>query len=251
MNPLTTAVYELQESTLLIGRAFRRAAVKPYYLREIVMQMDTIGVGSLMIIVLTGAFTGGILALQTSKTLQTFGATGVTGMLVMTSLVREMGPVLASLMLAGRVGSSIAAELGSMVVSEQVDALRALGTDPVKKLVWPRVLALMVMTPGLTLVADMVGAFGGWLVSSTLMNVASSVYISSAKAALTYNDIVGGLIKPTVFGLVIAIVSCRAGLRTYGGTVGVGRSVTQCVVLSDILILVADFFLSKLILAFR
>jgi phospholipid/cholesterol/gamma-HCH transport system permease protein len=251
MNPLTKAVYELQESTLMTGRAFRRAASKPYYLREIVMQMDTIGVGSLMIIVLTGLFTGGILALQTSKMLQTFGATGVTGMLVMTSLVREMGPVLASLMLAGRVGSSIAAELGSMVVSEQVDAMRALGTDPIKKLVWPRVFALMVMAPALTLVADMIGAFGGWLVSSTLMNVASSVYISSAKQALTYNDIIGGLLKPTVFGLIIAVVSCRTGLRTHGGTVGVGRSVTQCVVTSDILILVSDFFLSKLILTFK
>jgi phospholipid/cholesterol/gamma-HCH transport system permease protein len=249
-NPLLQAVYEIQEATLLMGRSFGRALSKPYYFREIIMQMDTIGFGSLMIIILTGGFTGGVLALQTGATLQTFGATGVTGTLVMTSMVREMGPVLASLMLAGRVGSAIAAELGSMVVSEQVDAMRALGSDPVKKLVWPRVLALLVMTPALTLVADIVGAFGGWLVASALMNVASSVYISSAKDALTYNDIVGGLIKPAVFGLIIAVVSCRAGLRTYGGTVGVGRSTTQAVVVSDILILVADFFLSRLILAF-
>ena len=232
------------------GRAFRRALSKPYYFREIITQMDLIGVGSLTIILLTGLFTGGVLALQTSSTLKTFGATGVTGQLVMTSMVREMGPVLASLMLAGRVGSAIAAELGSMVVSEQVDAMRALGTDPIKKLVWPRVFALMVMTPALTIAADMVGAVGGWLVASALMNVASSVYISSAKDALTYNDIIGGLIKPTVFGLIIAIVSCRAGLRTYGGTVGVGRSTTQAVVLSDILILASDFFLARIILVF-
>jgi phospholipid/cholesterol/gamma-HCH transport system permease protein len=212
--------------------------------------MDTIGVGSLMIIVLTGAFTGSILALQTSNTLKTFGATGVVGALVMTSIVREMGPVLASLMLAGRVGSSIAAELGSMVVSEQVDAMRALGTDPIKKLVWPRLFALLVMTPALTLVADIVGAIGGWIVATSLMNVASSVYINSAKNALSYNDIIGGIMKPLVFGFIIAIVSCRAGLRTSGGTVGVGRSTTQAVVLSDILILAADFFLGKLILAF-
>jgi phospholipid/cholesterol/gamma-HCH transport system permease protein len=251
MNPLLQAVYEIQEAALMTGRAFRRAISKPHYLREIITQMDVIGVGSIMIILLTGLFTGGVLALQTSNTLKTFGATGVTGQLVMTSMVREMGPVLASLMLAGRVGSAIAAELGSMVVSEQVDAMRALGTDPVKKLVWPRLFALMVMTPALTLLADMIGAFGGWLVASALMNVASSVYISSAKDALTYNDIIGGLIKPTVFGLIIAIVSCRAGLRTHGGTVGVGRSTTQAVVLSDILILASDFFLSRLILAFR
>ena len=234
----------------MTGRSFRRALSKPYYFREIITQMDVIGVGSLTIILLTGLFTGGVLALQTSSTLKTFGATGVTGQLVMTSMVREMGPVLASLMLAGRVGSAIAAELGSMVVSEQVDAMRALGTDPIKKLIWPRVFALMVMTPALTIAADMVGAVGGWLVASALMNVASSVYISSAKDALTYNDIIGGLIKPTVFGLIIAIVSCRAGLRTYGGTVGVGRSTTQAVVLSDILILASDFFLARIILVF-
>lgn len=251
MNPLTQAVYELQEATLMTGRAFRRAIHKPFYWREVIVQMDLIGVGSLLIIALTGTFTGSILALQTSDTLQTFGATGVTGQLVMTSLVREMGPVLASLMLAGRVGSAIAAELGSMVVSEQVDAMRALGTDPLKKLVWPRVLALMVMTPALTLVADIVGAVGGWVVATGLMNVASSVYISSAKDALTYNDIIGGVIKPVVFGLIIGVVSCRAGLRTHGGTVGVGRSTTQAVVLSDILILAADFFLGKLLLFFN
>jgi phospholipid/cholesterol/gamma-HCH transport system permease protein len=250
MNLFFDAVYEIQEATLMAGHAFRRALSRPYYLREITIQMDVIGVGSLMIIILTGVFTGGVLALQTSSTLQTFGATGVTGALVMTSMVREMGPVLASLMLAGRVGSSIAAELGSMVVSEQVDAMRALGTDPIKKLVWPRLFALIVMTPALTLVADIVGAVGGWAVASALMNVASSVYISAAKDALTYNDIIGGMIKPAVFGFIIAIVSCRAGLRTHGGTVGVGRSTTQAVVLSDILILAADFFLSRIILAF-
>ena len=250
MNPLLQAIYEIQEATLMAVRAFGRALKRPYYLREIIVQMDTVGVGSLMIIVLTGVFTGGVLALQTSSTLQTFGATGVTGTLVMTSMVREMGPVLASLMLAGRVGSAIAAELGSMVVSEQVDAMRALGTDPVKKLVWPRLFSLIVMTPALTLVADIVGAVGGWAVASALMNVASSVYISSAKDALTYNDIIGGMIKPAVFGFIIAVVSCRCGLRTHGGTVGVGRSTTQAVVLSDILILASDFFLSRLILAF-
>src|SRR4030095_3169995 len=170
--------------------------------------------------------------------------------MVMTSLVREMGPVLASLMLAGRVGSSIAAELGSMVVSEQVDAMRALGTDPIKKLVWPRLLALMVMCPALTVLADMVGSVGGWGVARSLMGVPSSVYVRSAKDALTYNDLIGGLVKPIVFGFIIAIVSCRAGLRTHGGAGGGGRASTPHVVLSDILILASDFFLQKLIQAF-
>lgn len=235
---------------MMAGHAFRRAFSKPAYMREVITQMDLIGVGSLVIIILTGMFTGGILSLSTAPTLKTFGATAKTGQLVMASLVKEMGPVLASLMLAGRVGSAIAAELGSMVVSEQVDAMRALGTDPVKKLVWPRLLALVVMTPALTMVADMVGAVGGWLVAATLLNVPSSVYINSAKDALTYNDLIGGMVKPMVFGFIIAIVSCRAGLRTHGGTVGVGRSTTQAVVLSDILILGTDFFLQKLIQTF-
>jgi phospholipid/cholesterol/gamma-HCH transport system permease protein len=250
MNPLLQAIYEVQESSLMAARAFRGALSKPRYTREIITQMDQIGVGSLMIITLTGAFTGGILALNTAPTLKTFGATAVTGQLVMTSLVREMGPVLASLMIAGRVGSAIAAELGSMVVSEQVDAMRALGTDPIRKLVWPRLLALMLMTPALTLVADIVGAIGGWMVATSLMNLPSSVYINSAKNALTYNDVIGGLVKPVVFGFIIAIVSCRAGLRTHGGTVGVGRSTTQAVVLSDILILAADFFIQKFLQVF-
>jgi len=135
MNPFFEAIYEVQEATLMASRAFRRALSRPRYVREIITQMDLIGVGSILIIALTGVFTGGILALNTIPTLKTFGATAKTGELVMTSLVREMGPVLASLMLAGRVGSAIAAELGSMVVSEQVDAMRALGTDPIKKLV--------------------------------------------------------------------------------------------------------------------
>jgi len=250
MNPFLRGISEVQEAALMTGRAFRRAFSRPFYIREIMIQMDLIGVGSLVIIVLTGAFVGGILALQSAKTLKTFGAQSQTGLLVMTSMVREMGPVLASIMLAGRVGSSIAAELGSMVVSEQVDAMRALGTDPIKKLVWPRLFALLLMTPALTLVTDMVGAFGGWAVSRALMNIASSVYVSSAKAALSYNDIIGGFLKPAVFGLIIAVVGCRAGLRTHGGTVGVGRSTTQAVVTSNILILASDFFLSKLILAF-
>jgi len=250
MNPLTTTVYEVQEAALMTGQAFRRSLTSPYYLRDITIQMDVIGFGSLLIIILTGLFTGGILALQTSKVLTTFGAQSQTGLLVMTSLVREMGPVLASIMIAGRVGSGIAAELGSMVVSEQIDAMRALGTDPIKKLVWPRIIALIVMTPALTMVTDMVGAFGGWAVASTLMHVASSVYISSAKQALSYNDIIGGFSKPVVFGFIIAVVGCRAGLRTHGGTVGVGRSTTQAVVVSFILILVADFFLGKLVLSF-
>lgn len=248
MNPFFLAVYEVQEAALLAARAFRGALTRPFYVRDTVHQMDVIGVGSLVIVMLTGFFTGGVLALQSGQVLKSYGVVEYTGQLVMTTLVRSLGPVLTALMLAGRVGSGIAAELGSMVVTEQIDALRALGTSPIKKLVWPRLASLLVMTPALSMLCDIVGAFGGWVVATTLMGIASQTYINSAKDALTYNDLFGGIVKPTVFGFIIAIVGCRCGLRTHGGTVGVGRSTTQSVVVASILIIIAEFFLSRAII---
>ena len=211
--------------------------------------MDVVGVGSLVIIILTGFFTGGVLALNSANTLQRFGVQSVTGQLVMTSLIRELGPVLTCLMLAGRVGSGIAAELGSMIVSEQIDAMRALGTDPIKKLVAPRILALTTMAPILTIICDMVGMLGGLLVATSLLHQSTSVYISSAQQSVTFNEVLGGLIKPTVFGFIIAIIGCYMGLSTRGGTVGVGRSTTRSVVVSSILVISVDFLLSKVILS--
>jgi len=249
MNFITGAILQLQEITLLTWRALRSLFRPPIYWREIITQMDTLGFGSLTIILLTGTFTGGVLALNSSNTLQKFGVQNVTGQLVATSLIRELGPVLTSLMLAGRVGSGIAAELGSMLVSEQIDAMRALGTDPVKKLVIPRILALVTMTPLLTIICDMVGVLGGQLVATTLLFQSSSVYISSARQAVTINEIVGGLIKPLVFGFVIAIIGCYMGMSTQGGTVGVGRSTTRSVVVASITIIFVDFLLTKLIIA--
>jgi phospholipid/cholesterol/gamma-HCH transport system permease protein len=203
----------------------------------------------LTIILLTGFFTGAVLALNTGNTLQKFGVQNVSGQLVAASLIRELGPVLTCLMLAGRVGSGIAAELGSMLVSEQIDAMRALGADPIKKLVTPRIVALVTMAPALTVICDMTGTMGGMLASILFHGQASSVYISSAKEAVTYNEILGGLIKPTVFGFIIAIIGCYKGLSTTGGTVGVGRSTTQSVVIASILIIAVDFLLMKLILS--
>jgi phospholipid/cholesterol/gamma-HCH transport system permease protein len=249
MNAATLVLYEIQETTLMAARAFGGALKRPHYVRETLIQMDVIGVGSLVIVLLTGFFTGGVLALQTGVVLKTYGVLDYTGQLVMTTMVRALGPVLTALMLAGRVGSGIAAELGSMVVTEQIDALRALGTNPVKKLVWPRLAALLVMAPALTVLCDIVGAFGGWVVATSLMGIPSQTYINSAKEALTYNDIFGGVVKPLVYGLIIALVGCRAGLRTRGGTVGVGRSTTQSVVMASILVIATDFFMSKLIIA--
>lgn len=240
---------ELQESALLAWRAFRGAVQRPFYIREVLQQMDLLGVGSLAIVLLTGFFTGAVLALQTAVVLKTYGVLDYTGQLVMTTLVRALGPVLTCLMLAGRVGSGIAAELGSMVVTEQIDALRALGTSPIKKLVWPRIAALLVMAPALTILCDIIGAFGGWVVATSLLSVPSDTYITSAREALTYNDLFGGVVKPIVYGFIIAIVGCRCGLRTTGGTVGVGRSTTQSVVMSSILIIAVDFFMTKIIIA--
>src|SRR5215213_10642786 len=166
MNFATRALLELQETTLLAARVAAGVFKRPRYVPETIAQMDTIGVGSLTIIVLTGFFTGGVLTLQTFPTLQFYGAQDQTGYLVALSLVRELGPVLTALMVTGRVGSAIAAELGSMSVSQQIDAMRALGTDPVRKLVAPRLLALIVMMPLLTVTADILGIIGGGTVAT-------------------------------------------------------------------------------------
>ncbi|MFY9226323.1 MAG: ABC transporter permease, partial [Blastocatellia bacterium] len=172
-----------------------------------------------------------------------------TGRLVATSLVRELAPVLTCILLAGRIGSGIAAELGSMTVSEQIDAMRALGTDPLRKLVLPRIIALVIMGPALTVFANIVGIIGGLIISLTILHIPTSVYTTSARDALNYHDIFGGLLKPVVFGFIVAVVGCRCGLRTRGGTVGVGLSTTQSVVMAILLILISDFFLTKLLIA--
>ena len=245
MNIATRALLEVQETTLLAARAARRLFRRPTYVNEMIAQMDVVGVGSLTIILLTGFFTGGVLALQTYPTLKFYGAQDQTGRLVATALVRELGPVLAGLMLAGRVASAIAAELGSMVVSQQIDAMRALGTDPVRKLVAPRLVALLTMLPLLTMIADVVGIAGGWLVSVEIYGISSSAFTNSVWDGLTTDDIIGGFLKSTAFALIIGTVACRQGLRTEGGTVGVGRSTTTAVVMSSIIIIVADFFITK------
>ena len=249
MNLIIRGIYQTQEVTLLTWRILRGLFKTPRYWSEVLRQMDVLGFGSLAIILLTGTFTGMVLALNTANTLQKFGVQTVTGQLVATSLIRELGPVLTCLMLAGRVGSGIAAELGSMLVSEQIDAMRALGTDPIKKLVTPRIIALVAMAPVLTIICDFVGILGGLFISISLLQQPSSVYLSSAQEAIDYNEIIGGLIKPTVFGFVIAIIGCYKGMSTTGGTVGVGRSTTQSVVVSSILIIAVDFLLSKAIIS--
>lgn len=245
MNPLKKFIFELQEISFLIWRSFFGLFKKPRYISEIIRQMDLIGVGSLPIVLLTGFFTGAVLILQTFPTLQYYSIQNEAGRSVATSLVRELGPVLTALMVSGRIGSAISAELGSMVVSQQIDAMRALGTDPNRKLVAPRLLALIFMLPLLTVAADIFGITGGGIIASLLFNQDFNVYISSVRSGITTQDLIGGIIKPLFFGLIIGSIACYKGLSTTGGTVGVGRSTTNSVVIASIVVIIFDFFLSK------
>ncbi|OFW30959.1 MAG: hypothetical protein A3H97_19240 [Acidobacteria bacterium RIFCSPLOWO2_02_FULL_65_29] len=231
----------------LIGATMRGVVTPPIYRHDIVEQFDQIGIGSLTVVLLTGFFTGAALASQTGITLDQFGARPVVGRLVSASIVTELGPVLTALMLTGRIGSGIAAELGSMVVTDQVSALRALGTDPIRKLVVPRVLAGLVMAPILTIVSDFVGIVGGWIVSRFQLQVASGQYWSSVTDVLFIQDVQQGLIKPFVFGFMIVTIACHVGLRTKGGTQGVGRATTIAVVAGSVSIIAMDFFITQVL----
>jgi phospholipid/cholesterol/gamma-HCH transport system permease protein len=242
------ALLEVQEYVRLSKAALVASVTRPFYYRDVVQQFDQIGLGSLTVVVLTGLFTGAVLALQTGFTLDQFGARPFVGRLVSASMIKELGPVLTALMLAGRVGSGIAAELGSMVVADQVNALRALGTDPIRKLVAPRVLAGTIMCPILTVIADVVGIFGGWVIAVTQLRVASSLYWSSVFEALYPEDPWMGLIKPFFLGFVIVSIGCHVGLRTRGGTQGVGRSTTNAVVAASVAVLAVDFFITRLLI---
>ncbi len=242
-------ILAVQEYSLLAGRSVGNLFSQPRYLADTLQQADLIGVGSLVIVVLTGFFTGAVLALQTSQTLQQFGSLSLTGQVVSLSMVRELGPVLTGLMVAGRNASGMASELGSMVVTEQIDAMRALGTDPTKKLVTPRVVASVVMLFFLTIISDLVGVGGGFMVSTLVLNLDANQYWTTAYQSLELEDVLMGLTKPVFFGFVIATVGCYYGLAARGGTQGVGRATTQAVVASSVLILMVNFFVTKLLIA--
>jgi phospholipid/cholesterol/gamma-HCH transport system permease protein len=245
---LKSAVLEVQEYMRLQAATIRGATSRPFYFRDIVEQFEAIGVGSLTVVLLTGFFTGAVLALQSGMTLDQFGARPFVGRLVSASMVKELGPVLTGLMLAGRIGSGIAAELGSMVVTDQINALRALGTDPVRKLVVPRVLAGFFMAPVLTVIADTVGMLGGWLIAVFQLRVTSSVYWNSVIDGLYPDDAWMGLIKPFCLGYVIVTIGCHVGLRAHGGTQGVGRATTAAVVAASVAVIGVDFFVTRLLI---
>lgn len=242
------ALLEVQEYFRMTAAVGRAMGSRPFYARDVVEQFDVIGVGSLTVVLLTGAFTGAVLALQSGMTLDQFGARSMVGRLVSASMVKELGPVLTALMVTGRVGSGIAAELGSMVVTEQISALRALGTDPIRKLVLPRILAGLIMVPILTAISVAVGMVGGAIVSMTQLKVAWSIYWNEVVAGLYIQDIWMGVIKPFVLGYVIVSIGCHVGMRTRGGTQGVGRATTNAVVAASVAVLAVDFFVTKILI---
>jgi len=241
---------EVQEFSLLSWKAVSRIFSPPFYYREFAIQMDKIGVGSLFIIILTGTFTGMVMALQFLAQLKPFAATSYVGGMVAVTMVKELGPVLSSLMVAGRVGSAITAELGTMVVTEQVDAMQVEGTDIVKRLVTPRLKAIMISLPLLTVVTDTVSLVGGYAMAAGY-GIKPIMYINSLTQFMFFIDYAEGLVKPLVFGFIIAMMGCYTGLNTGGGAAGVGEAAKRTVVLSSVLILVVDFFLAKFFVTIR
>lgn len=214
----------------------------------LMQQFEQIGVRSLSIVIITSAFIGMVLALQTAYALEDFGGKLFVGVIVSLSLVRELAPVLMSLMVGGRIGAGMTAELGTMKVTEQIDAMRALATNPVRKLVVPRVIATTLMFPLLTVIAIALGILGGLLIAVANLNLSANYYLRSVIETVKYNDLASGIGKTFFFGFAIALVACFNGLRTSGGADGVGRATTQTVVTGAITVLIMDFFLTKLFL---
>ena len=241
-------VLTVQDYSLFAHQAVMNLFRPPRYWPEFLIQADIIGVGSMSIVLLSGFFPGGVLALQSAATLSAFGATAVTGRFVSLTMIRELGPVLTGVMVSGRNASSMASELGSMVVTEQIDAMRALGVDPMRKLVTPRLFACVTMLFFLTIVADAFGILGGAFVTIFMNHQDGTQYFSMAWESLRYPDIIQGLVKPLFSGFIIASIGCFYGMRTSGGTEGVGRSTIQAVVTASVLIIVADFVLTRILL---
>lgn len=239
---------EVGEMTNLAGQVIRETFRRPFEFKLLMVQLDQIGVKSLSIVVITAVFIGMVLALQTAYSLAEFGGKLFIGKVVSLSLVRELAPVLMSLMVGGRVGAGITAEIGTMKVTEQIDALRALATSPVRKLVVPKVLATTIMMPLLTVIACAVGILGGLMIAVFNLHLSGNQYMRSVITTVSYSDLASGVGKTFFFGFAISIIACFNGLRASGGADGVGRATTSTVVTGAISVLVMDFFLTKLFL---
>jgi len=238
----------IQDYAEMAGRSLANLASGPRYFQDILDQMDDIGVGLLPIVLVSGFFIGAVMVLQTGSQFTRFGQTALTGDIVALALVRELGPTLTGILVAGRCSSGIASELGSMVVTEQVDAMRAMGTDPSRKLITPRVLAGILMLPLLTALNDFMGLLGGCVASVFSLRLNAVQFWTRAINALDFADVMQGMMKPLVYGFILATVGCYRGLTVRGGTQGVGRATTQAVVVASVMIIAADVFLTKLAL---
>lgn len=241
-------ISDLQDFYLLSSRALLGLTRKPFYFKEIIEQMDYAGAGSFIIILLVSLFIGMALSLQLSAELSVLGLKMYIGKIVGVSIVREIGPVLTALVFAGRVGSGMASELGSMILGHQVDTLRVFGVDPVKKLVTPRILSSVIMLPALTFIGDAVSMLGGYYIAVFISHQSGAVYWSSIRGVINPENVLSGFVKPFIFGYLIACISCYMGLSTKGGAVGLRRSTTRAVVASFIMIIVADFILTRILL---
>jgi phospholipid/cholesterol/gamma-HCH transport system permease protein len=236
----------LYQFAIFVGTTTKSAFGRPFYFKEMVEQLFQIGYRSLSIVSLTGIFTGMVLAFQTGMEMGRFGAKAYIGSVLALSLVRELGPVLTALVVAGRVGAGITAEIGSMQVTDQINAMRAMATDPFKKLVVTRVIALLIMMPILVAVADVLGLVGGMLIAITNLNVGAELYQTTVTNALMVEDLISGATKPLVFAIVIGTIGCYLGMNTKGGTKGVGSNTTLSVVISSIFIFILDFIMTKI-----
>ena len=250
VNALKSAVADVQDYAMLCGRTLVALVTPPFYLQDVLQQMDSIGAGSLPIILLSGFFIGAVMVLQTGAQFTRFGQTSLTGDVVAIALVRELGPSLTGLLVTGRCATGIASELGSMLVTEQVDAMRAMGTNPVRKLVAPRVIATLLTLPLLTAMTDFMGLLGGCVASVFSLRLTAVEFWRRAIDALDFADLMQGFTKPFFFAFILATIGCYKGLTVRGGTQGVGRATTQAAVLSSVMIIVADAFLTKVALYF-
>ncbi len=241
-------IRDLQDFYLLSSRGLIGLTRKPFYFKDTIEQMDYAGTGSLIITLLVSLFIGMALSLQLAAELSPLGFKMYIGRIVGISIIREIGPVMTALVYAGRVGSGVASELGSMILGHQVDTLRVFGVDPLKKLVTPRILSSLIMVPALTIIGDAVSILGGYYIAVYVGFQSGTVYWSSIREVFTYENVIVGAIKPFIFGYLIACISCYTGLSTKGGAIGLRRTTTKAVVISFIMIIIADFILTRILL---
>jgi phospholipid/cholesterol/gamma-HCH transport system permease protein len=237
-------IKEMGRMLLLLADTIRWSFYPPFRVDLLFQQMERVGVRSVLVVVLTGAFTGMVLALQSFHATRSFGAETMVGVAVALSMTRELGPVLTSFMVTGRAGSAMAAEIGTMRVTEQIDALSAMAVNPIKYLIVPRVLASIVVVPMLTVIADFVGIIGGYFAGVIILRINAGAYVANMEKFVELNDIYHGIIKAAVFGVILSVIGCYKGYTTTGGAEGVGKATTQSVVLATVTILMANYLLT-------